>query len=327
MVAMTDLVTIADIDAAATRIEGRIRRTPLLASELATGAEPLFVKAESLQLGGSFKIRGALNAVSQLSREERSRGIVTHSSGNHAQAVARAARSFGLACTVVMPRTAPDVKRAATGAQGATVLLVEPQDRETTAARISAETGAVLVPPYDDPAVIAGQGTVGAEIASDLAAMDVDSVDTVYVPVSGGGLISGIAVAVKARLAGARVVAVEPTLAADLAEGWARGERVVWDPAVTARTIADGLQVPGVGELNWQHIRALVDDVITVSEEEIVAALRRLVLEAKLVCEPSGATAMAGYLADVQGRSRSAASVVVVSGGNIEPAMLSRLIA
>jgi len=317
------LVTVADIEAAAGEIEGRVRRTPLIASELGIADEPLFLKAESLQLGGSFKIRGALNAVSRLSPEARSRGVVTHSSGNHAQAVARAAKSFGVPCIVVMPRNAPDVKRAATEALGATVVLVEAREREAVAAAIQAETGAAPVPPYDDPAVIAGQGTVGGEIAADLVGV---GVDTVYVPVSGGGLISGIAVAVKSRLHGTRVVAVEPELAADLAEGWARGERAAWDPSMTARTMADGLRVAGVGTLNWEHIRALVDDVVTVSEDEIASALRRIVLEAKLVCEPSGAVAVAGYLKDAPGRVRSGPSVAVVSGGNVEPSLLSRLI-
>jgi threonine dehydratase len=319
------LVTVADIDTAAERLEGRVRRTPLIASELGIDGEALYLKAESLQLGGSFKIRGALTAVSRLSPQERSKGVVTHSSGNHAQAVARAAKSFGVRCTVVMPRNAPDVKRNATEALGADVVLVDPHEREARAAAIQAETGATLVSPYDDPAVIAGQGTVGAEIAADIAAAGV-VIDTVYVPVSGGGLISGIAVAVKSRLPSARVVAVEPELAADLADGWARGERVVWDPSITARTIADGLRVAGVGALNWEHIRALVDDVVTVSEDEIASALRRIVLEAKLVCEPSGAVAVAGYLKDAPGRVRSGPSVAVVSGGNVEPSVLSRLI-
>jgi len=277
-----------------------------------------------LQRGGSFKIRGALNAVSQLSAAERASGVVTHSSGNHARALALAAGEWGASCTVVMPLTTPEVKRAAVEAEGARIVLVEPHERESAAAAIQAETGAAFVPPYDDPAIIAGQGTVGAEIAADLRGAD--TVDTVYVPVSGGGLISGVAVAVKARLAGARVVAVEPELAADLAEGWARGERVVWDAAITARTIADGLRVAGVGELNWAHIQALVDDVVTVSEVEIEAAMRRIVLEAKLVCEPSGAVALAGYLRDAPSRGGSGPSVAVVSGGNVEPSLLSGLI-
>jgi threonine dehydratase len=321
----TGLVTIDDANAAASRIAGRVRRTPLIASELGAGA-PLYLKPESLQLGGSFKIRGAVNAVSRLSAGERDRGVVTHSSGNHAQAVARAARSFGVECTVVMPRDAAPVKRSATEALGARVVMVEAHERASTAETIQKQSGAVMIPPYDHRDVIAGQATVGAEIAADLSALGGETAATVYVPVSGGGLISGVAVAVKARLRGARVVGVEPELAADLAEGWARDERVVWDPADTARTMADGLRVAGVGLLNWAHIRALVDDVITVSEDEIASALRRIVLEAKLVCEPSGAVAYAGYVKDSARRDGPDPSVAVVSGGNVEPSLLARLI-
>ena len=203
MVAMTGLVTIADIDAAATRIE-RSDPTDAAAGQRDRGRCRAALPQGRVAPAGRIvqDPRGAQRREPTVATSSGRRGIVTHSSGNHAQAVARAARSFGLACTVVMPRNTPDVKRAATQALGATVVLVEPHEREATAAQISAETGAVLVPPYDDPAVIAGQGTVGAEIAADLAAMDVDSVDTVYVPVSGGGLVSGVAVAVKARLRG-----------------------------------------------------------------------------------------------------------------------------
>jgi threonine dehydratase len=323
---LVSLVSIVDVEAAAARIAGQVRHTPLVESELGVGDDRLLLKAECFQRGGSFKIRGALNAVSQLSADQRSTGVVTHSSGNHGQALARAAEAYGAPCTVVMPKNVPEVKRAAVAARGARVVLVEPHERESTAAAIQRRTGATLVPPYDDPAIIAGQGTVGLEVAADLERLGVGPLDTVYVPVSGGGLISGIAVAVKARCPGARVVAVEPELAGDLAEGWARGERIVWDPAVTARTIADGLRVAGVGLLNWNHIRALVDDVLTVSEAEIEAAMRELVLEAKLVCEPSGAVAYAGYRRAASTRAGAAVSVAIVSGGNLEPTLLARLV-
>jgi threonine dehydratase len=316
-----ELVTLADVEAAAQQVAAAVIRTPLIPTELGVGDGLLALKAESLQLGGSFKIRGAVNALSLLTEEQRARGVVTHSSGNHAQALARAARSFGVQCTVVMPRDTPAVKRRATEAQGARVILVDASERESAAAAVEAESGAVFVPPYDDAAIIAGQGTVGAEIAADLP-----TVDSVYVPVSGGGLISGIAVAIKAMVPGARVIAVEPELAGDLAEGWARDERVVWDAARTGRTIADGLRVTGVGELNWRHIRALVDDVVTVTEAEIESALRRIVLDARLVCEPSGAVAFAGYLREASTRPPAARSVAVVSGGNVEPSTLSRLV-
>ena len=310
------LVTRADIAAAATRIRGRVLRTPLLATALGRPDAPLSVKAECLQIGGSFKLRGALNAVSQLSEEEQRRGVVTHSSGNHAQALARAAAAAGIQATIVMPRQSPEIKRLATLAQGATVVLVDISEREAAVEEIRARTGAVVIPPYDDPAIIAGQGTVGLEIGEDLP-----EVATVLVPVSGGGLVSGIAAALKAGSRAVRVVAVEPELAGDLAEGFRRGERVVWDTALTGRTIADGLRTSSVGELNWRHICELVDDVVTVTEEQIRAAMRAVILDARVVSEPSGAVAVAGFLAhpDVVG---SGPAVAVVSGGNVSPNLL-----
>jgi threonine dehydratase len=217
----------------------------------------------------------------------------------------------------VMPRQSPDLKRRATEAQGATVVLVDASQRASTVEEIQARTGAVFVPPYDHPAIIAGQGTVGLEIVDDLPA-----VATVYVPVSGGGLVSGIAVAVKARSAGVRVVGVEPELAGDLAEGFARGERMVWETALTGRTIADGLRTSSVGVLNWEHIMALVDEVVTVTEEQILAAMRSVVLDARVVCEPSGAVGVAGFLAHPQTAAPGPA-VAVVSGGNVTPDLLA----
>jgi len=314
------LVTRADIDAAATRIAGAVRRTPLVPTQLGRADAPLWLKAESLQLGGSFKLRGATNAVALLNDEERSRGVVTHSSGNHAQALARAARDAGIAVTIVMPTQAPAVKRAATDALGATVVVVDISERAAVTEQIRAETGAVFVPPFDHPAIIAGQGTVGLEIAEDLA-----DVTTVLVPVSGGGLISGIAAALKSVNPHVRVVGVEPELAGDLAEGFAAGHPVTWSSDRTGRTIADGLRVTAVGDLNWHHIRALVDDVVTVTEDEIRAAMRSTILEAKLVCEPSGAVAVAGYLAHTDCVGAGSA-VAVLSGGNVEPSLVREVL-
>jgi threonine dehydratase len=316
----TQLVTLAEVEAAAARISGLVLRTPLVATSLTQAGSALSVKAECLQVGGSFKLRGALNAVALLSAEERSRGVVTHSSGNHAQALARAAKAAGIAATVVMPRQSPDLKRRATEAQGATVVLVDASRRASAVEDIQARTGAVFVPPYDDPDIIAGQGTVGLEIADDLP-----DVATVYVPVSGGGLLSGIAVALKARSAGVRIIGVEPELAGDLAEGFARGRRTVWETTLTGRTIADGLRTASVGELNWQHITALVDDVVTVTEEQILAAMRAVVLDARVVCEPSGAVGVAGFLAHPQTVAPGPA-VAVVSGGNVTPDLLARVL-
>ncbi len=311
----------AAIEAAAVRIADGARRTPLLATDLGRADAPLFVKAECLQLGGSFKLRGALNAVSLLTDDERARGVVTHSSGNHGQALARAARTAAITATVVMPYATPRVKKLATEGQGAHVVMVEAAERSAKVEQVQEETGAVFVPPFDDPAIIAGQGTVGLEIVDDLP-----EVATVLVPVGGGGLISGIAAAVKSARPGIRVVGVEPELAGDLAEGFARGERVVWSATRTGRTIADGLRVQGVGQLNWQHITELVDDVVTVSEAAILNAMRAVVLDAKVVCEPSGAVAVAGYREHAE-RLGAGPTVAVVSGGNVDPELLCEVLA
>ena len=308
--------TPADIHDAAARIANAVRRTPVLESGLGRRDSPLWLKAECLQLGGSFKLRGATNAIARLSADERTRGVITHSSGNHAQAVARAARDAGVRATIVMPSHAPAVKRRATMALGAEVVTVDISERVPAMERIRAETGAVFVSPFDNAAVIAGQATVGIEVLEQLP-----DVSTVLVPVSGGGLISGIAIAVKSARPDVRVVGVEPELAGDLAEGFAKGDRVTWDSADTARTVADGLRVPAVGELNWSIITELVDDVVTVSEEAILSAMRATLLTSKLVCEPSGAVATAGYLAHAD-RLGGGQAVAIVSGGNVEPALL-----
>jgi threonine dehydratase len=314
------LLTLTDIEAAEARVRPMIRRTPLLESSIAVADSPLSLKAESLQRTGSFKLRGASNAIAQLSTQERARGVITHSSGNHAQALARAARDAGVPATIVMPKVTPAVKLDATASYGAEIVLIDDAgDRASTMERLRAESGAVFIAPYDHPAIIAGQGTVGLEIVEDAPA-----VATIYVPVSGGGLVSGIAAAAKARRPEVRVVAVEPELAGDLAEGRARGERAIWPAADTGRTIADGLRTTSVGLLNWEHIAALVDDVITVTDDEILAAMRRIVLDDKLVCEPSGAVSVAGYLADL--RRTSGLSVAVVSGGNVEPRLLAEVV-
>jgi threonine dehydratase len=315
-----ELVSLADISSASTRIAGAVRRTPLVPTSLIPGGE-LHLKAESLQVTGSFKIRGASNAVALLSDEERARGVVTHSSGNHGQALARAAAAAGVTATVVMPLQSPSAKQEATRRYGARVVLVESGSRVAAAARICAETGAVLVPSFDDRAVIAGQGTVGLEIVEDSP-----NAATVLVPVSGGGLISGIAAAVKTLRPTARVVGVEPELAADLAEGFASGHRAVWTSERTDRTIADGLRVPAVGELNWRHIQRYVDDVVTVSDEAVIATMRRVILDEHLLCEPSGAVAVAAAL-EHPSVLAAGLTVAVVSGGNVDPALLAAVVA
>jgi threo-3-hydroxy-L-aspartate ammonia-lyase len=234
--------------------------------------------------------------------------------------VAYAARAFGVPAVIVVPEGTPDVKRQATEALGATVIVVPPSERAAAAALIEAERGMVMVPPFDHPEVIAGQGTVGLEIAEDLP-----DVELVLAPISGGGLVSGIAVALKALVPGVRVVGVEPELAGDAADSFRLGERVAWDVAQTMRTIADGLRNPQVGVLPWAHIREHVDDIVAVGEDEIRAAMRTLVLRSRLVVEPSGAVAAAAYLAreDVLPAGRT---VVVVSGGNVAPSVLTEVL-
>ena len=265
---------------------------------------------------GSFKVRGATNAMAGLSASDRALGVVTHSSGNHAQALARAAREAGVQATVVMPRETPDVKRLATLRHGARVELVELSERASRVEEIRQETGAVFVSAFDDAAIIAGQGTIGLEILE-----DVPDLATIWVPISGGGLISGVAAAVKARAPLVRIIGVEPELAGDLAEGFGRRERVTWGADRTGRTIADGLRVQSVGLLPWRHIMAYVDEVVTVSEDAIRCAMRRIVLECKLVCEPSGAVGVAGFTEHAALAGHGAA-VAVVSGGNVEPQVL-----
>jgi threonine dehydratase len=320
MTVTTGLVTLPDVQAAAARIAGAVVRTPLLPAPWGDPRVPLYLKPESLQPTGAFKLRGATNAVAQLDGESRRHGVVTHSSGNHAQALAWAATAAGVPSVVVMPDDASVVKIESTRAFGGEVVLVPVAERETAAEAIRRERGATLVPPFDDPAVIAGQGTVGLEIADDLP-----DVATVLVPVSGGGLVSGIAAAVKARCPRARVVAVEPELAGDLAEGFAAGRRTRWSTERTNRTIADGLRVPSVGELPWEHITRLVDDVVTVTEDAIRQAMRRLATGSRLVAEPSGAVATAAYLTGSD-LLPDGPVVAVVSGGNVLPDLLAEVL-
>ncbi|MGH8827892.1 MAG: threonine ammonia-lyase, partial [Jiangellaceae bacterium] len=292
-------MSIDDVRAAAQRIAGQVVRTPLLP---APWAGDLWLKPESLQPIGAFKLRGALNAFALLDPEARARGVVTHSSGNHAQAVAWAARAYGVPAVIVMPDSSPAIKIEATRALGAEVVLVPPVERESRAEKLRAERGLAVVLPFDQREVIAGQGTVGLEIAEDMP-----DVDTVLVPVGGGGLISGVALAVKALAPRARVVAAEPELAGDVAESFARGQRVAWDAELTYRTVADGVRTTLVGELTWPHIEAYVDEVVTISEEAILAATTLLARRSRLVAEPSGALSTAAYLTDPDRFGRSVA--------------------
>src|SRR5690242_14641939 len=308
------LVTIEEIRAAAGRLDGVTVRTPLVPFPETTPR--LLVKPESLQPTGSFKLRGAFAAISVLSAAQRERGVVAHSSGNHGLAVAYAAAALGVPAVVVVPNDAAEVKVAAAARHGARIVTVEP----TLAARIAGAReltdrhGYTLIPPFDHRDVIAGQGTIGLEIAGQCP-----GVDLVAVPISGGGLISGIAAAIRATCPGARVIGVEPELAADARDSFRRRERVAWPASETQRTIADALRVEQIGELPFRHILSLVDDVVTVTEDEIRAAMRRTAGQAHLVAEPGGAVAIAACLS---GRDLppARAPVAVLSGGNVDPA-------
>ena len=338
---MADLVSLNEIRVAAQRLRGVAVRTPLLAfpgASAAVGPPALLIKPESLQPTGAFKLRGAYNAISALLAGEQSAeparlsGVVAHSSGNHGFAVAYAAALLGIPASIVVPDNAPRVKTDLIRAVGAEIVTVAP----TLAARIEAsgqiarDRGYAEVAPFDDRRVIAGQGTIGLEIAEDLAGSGPPA--AVLVPIGGGGMISGIAVAVKALLPGTRVIGVEPEFAADARESLLAGRRVAWAAADTARTKADSLRVEQVGELTFPHIKALVDDIVTVSEEEIVATVRRLAREGRLVAEPGGAVAVAAALFRdpaelglIPGET-AAPLVAVLSGGNIDPTLLADIL-
>ena len=312
------LVTVDDIRAAADRIRGSVVRTPLLPAPWADPARPLWLKPENLQAIGAFKVRGAFNAIERLDEATRARGVVAYSSGNHAQAVAYVAAAFGITAHIVMPRETPALKIEATRSHGAEVVLCGAGERERVADEVVARTGGVLIPPFDHPDVIAGQGTIGLEIVADLS-----DVANVIVPVSGGGLASGIGTAVKALAPLANVIGVEPELAADTAASLAAGHRVDWSIADRNRTIADGLRSQP-SDLTFAHLEKVLDGLITVSEKQIRDAVRELVLRAHLVSEPSGATALAAYL---DGHTPPGPTVVVVSGGNVELTLLRGILA
>ncbi|MFD1148843.1 threonine ammonia-lyase [Saccharothrix hoggarensis] len=307
------LVTLSDIQAAADLVKDAVVRTPLLRFD-----DGLWLKPEVLQPVGAFKIRGAYHALARLPEDVRARGVVAHSSGNHAQAVAYAAKLFGVPAVIVVPDTTPRVKVVATRSHGAEVVEVPMTERESRARELADERGATLIPPFDHPDVIAGQGTIGLEVVADLP-----DVETVLVPVSGGGLISGVATAVKALSPSTRVVGVEPELAGDAAESLRAGALVQWSPEDRARTVADGLRSEP-SELTFAHMRAYVDDIVTVSEEEIGAAIGRAARQARLVVEPSGAVALAAYLARPTGWAASGRTVAVLSGGNVDPEVFAR---
>ena len=321
------LVSLADIRAAAANLAGVALRTPLVAFGSIPGGPRVLLKAESLQPVGAFKIRGAYHAISSLTPDEQARGVVTHSSGNHAQGVARAARLLGVHAVVVMPADAPAIKRRRVEADGAEIVTVGGMsgEREEMADRLAAERSLVPIPPYDDDRIIAGQGTCGLEIAE-----DVQDLTAVLVPIGGGGLSSGVSAAIRALVPRARIIGVEPELGADAAESLREGRVVRWDGTLTSRTIADGTRTQSIGRRNFAHLSRLLDDIVTVSEEEIAAAVRLVAEESRLVAEPSGALAPAAarFRAREAGIAGLKGTVVaVVSGGNVDPERYRDLLA
>jgi len=312
------LVGLQRVIEAAEVLQGVATRTPLV--PFGPPATRWFLKAESLQPIGAFKIRGAYVAVASLSAEERSRGVITYSSGNHAQGVARAARLLGAPAVVVMPSDAPEIKRQRVAADGAEIVVVgtASDERQAVAERIAAERGLAIIPPYDDDRVIAGQGTVGLEIVESLP-----DVGAVLVPIGGGGLASGISVAIRALVPDARVIGVEPELSADARESLAAGRIVTWPAADVSRTIADGTRTRALGKRTFAHLSELLDSIVTVSEEEIAAAVRLAAEGSRLVVEPSGAlsvAALAFHAAEIGlDRLGGRPVVAVVSGGNVDP--------
>ena len=315
--ATTGLVGIDRIREAAALLKGVATRTPLV--PFGPPERRHYLKAESLQPIGAFKIRGAYVAVASLTDEQRARGVITYSSGNHAQGVARAARLLGAPAVVVMPKGAPAIKAARVAADGAEIVWVGPasDERQRVAEELATERGLAVIPPFDDDRIIAGQGTVGLEIVEDLP-----DVGAVLIPVGGGGLASGVAAAVRALKPEARLIGVEPALAADARDSLAAGRIVAWSSEDVGRTIADGTRTTALGARTFAHLSALLDGIVTVSEAEIAAAVRLIAEESRLVAEPSGALAVAALrfraaeagLAGVKGPV-----VAIVSGGNVDP--------
>ncbi len=305
------LVSLSDVQIAANRLKGQAIRTPIIAAlELSERlGVPCGVKAESFQRTGSFKFRGAYNYIATMEPADRTRGVIAPSSGNHGQAVACVAAIFGIPATIVMPTTVTPIKRAGVERYGATAVLAgtTTDDRMSAAEELSRATGAVIVPPYDNLAIIAGQGTCGLEILADQP-----GATTIVVPVGGGGLSGGVAAAVKLSRPDAHVIVVEPDGAAKLSAAWRAGAPVRLDKAQSA---ADGLLAVKIGSRNFAHLHKYADQVVTVSEEEIATATAYLFRELKLVAEPSGATALAALLA---GRVQpDGEAIAILSGGNI----------
>lgn len=315
-----ELVEPAAVAQAATRLAGVVNRTPVMTSRTLnerTGRE-IFLKCENFQRGGSFKIRGAYNAISQLSTVEKAAGVVAFSSGNHAQGVALAGWLLGVPVTIVMPHDAPQVKREATAGYGAEIILCEAVEREAVVERLVAERGYTLVHPYDNPRVLAGQGTAAWELFD-----EVGELDLLFAPVGGGGLLSGSALAAAAKSPGCRVVGVEPETAADANRSWREG--TIYTLSKVPQTIADGLRTRFIGEHNLPLMRRYVHDMTTVSEAEIMETLQFVWQRMKMIIEPSSAVALAPlYCGKYEGTGRRVG--VIISGGNVEiPAVAEKM--
>jgi threonine dehydratase len=315
-------ISLADIESARIRIHALAQKTPVMHSRLfdaASGMEVYF-KCENLQRGGAFKIRGALNLQMSLTPAERTRSVDTYSSGNHAQAVAMAAAHLGAAATIVMPTDAPKAKLASTQAYNPKIVFFdrEREDREAIARRIAAETGAVILPSYDHPWIIAGQGTAALELLEEKP-----DLDAIVTPLGGGGLLSGTLIAAKALRPAAKVYGVEPELADDWYRSLEAGERIAIAPPAT---IADGLRTPIPGEITFPIVRALATGVLRVSEEEIKASVRFLLSRMKLLTEPSGAVAAAALLHKKLPANLKSVGVLL-SGGNVDLDALAQICA
>jgi threonine dehydratase len=310
-----------DILAARERIRGRVHRTPVVTSRLIDreAGRDLFFKCENLQRGGAFKARGATNKLRSLSDDERRRGVVAFSSGNHAQAVALAASELGVKTTIAMPTDAPRSKRAATEAYGATIVTYDRlvEDREEVARAIVEREGRTLVPPYDDPLIVAGQGTAALELLE-----DVPDLDAVVVPVGGGGLLAGTALAARGLGSQARVIGAEPEAANDTALSLAKGERVHIPPP---DTIADGARPQTPGAITFPIVQQLVDRIVLVPDDALVDAMRLLLTRAKLLVEPTGALGLAAVLGGTFPAEARRVGIIL-SGGNVDPETLARLI-
>jgi threonine dehydratase len=314
------MVTLSDIRAAQSRLQGVVTRTTFVKFPLCD-ADPrqLFLKPENQQPIGAFKLRGAYNKIASIPEAERKRGVITYSSGNHAQGVAYAARALGVRAVIVMPNDAPAIKREATAELGAEIVTVGPgsMERQTKAEELAAQHGYVIVPPYNDEHIIAGQGTMGLEILEDLP-----DVDMVLAPVGGGGMISGVATAIKLSKPSVKVIGVEPELAGDAQASFRAGKIVQFPATEVSRTIADGLRTQSIGPINFEHIRHYVDDIITVSEDEIRQTAKYLNENPATRAEPSGAVATAGFIFHAAQLPETKLAVAIVSGGNIDPEML-----